>query len=121
MDGSSRYEAKISQVPSAKMEETFFMTPYCSNHQGMMESLWLHFWRAVLLSIFMNSLRPTQHTSVDDIAASCPPNQSAVPLLPQVTVTLSDMSPLFPIEMLVGFGSVLPPSSFRVAPVLGPR
>ena len=45
-----------SNVPSTNMEEAGFMTFTSASHQGAIKMMWLHYWAAVMLSIFLFTL-----------------------------------------------------------------
>ena len=46
----------LAHVLSANMERVGFMTCTTASHQGSIEMFWLHFWGAVMSSIFINNL-----------------------------------------------------------------
>ena len=45
----------LAHVPSTNMERTGLMTYTAASHQGALKMFWLHFWRAVMTSIFIYS------------------------------------------------------------------
>ncbi len=46
----------LAHVPSANMEGAEFMSYTGASHQGAIKMIWLHFWGAVMSSIFIYSL-----------------------------------------------------------------
>ena len=45
----------LAHVPSTNMEGAGLMTYTAASHQGVIKMFWLHFWGAVMTSIFIYS------------------------------------------------------------------